>query len=84
MSHKLVQRDHFGFEGVEQGWNTTKGVQTDHLGPFFKMRMVQKLAFGLKNFANRGQKRLKYNKIGKIGLNFKKMAKWAVTRLEQH
>ena len=35
--------------------------------------MVQKLAFGLKKITNRGQKRLKYNKIGKIGLNSKKI-----------
>ena len=47
--HKSAHRAIFGLEWAEQGWNTTRGIRTDQVGPFFQGKMVKKLAQGLQN-----------------------------------
>ena len=79
--NKLAQRAHFGWEGVEQGWNTTGGIWPDHVGPFFPGENCETVGpQALKS----GKNSHKYDKIGWIGLNTKKKLELVLTRLEYH
>ena len=46
--HKLAKRAYFGLEGVEQGKNTNKDIQTDQFAPFARPRMSQMWSYGAK------------------------------------